>query len=442
MPNCYQIVPGSRLERFGRLNQIASAGRIARLPYELLSVRYSRNAGASRSLSFKTRVMNTTIHKQRRPFDDPVAAPKPHPRFIPPPYTNLQNLSLPLNAIDAALEKRVQSAGKIVFHALGDSGGVYGPEAQEAVAHAMEAQFTGKSDSPAPDDPAFFYHLGDVIYFNGETALYPTQFYEPYQYYPANIFAIPGNHDGDTHVQKGDPPDEEPSLTGFVTNFCDSQRRYLSPYRPTMTQPYVYWTLETPLATIIGLYSNVDGLLDGRGAVEQAKWLQNQLDAAPDDRCLLIAVHHPPYSLDSAHGGYAEIGDAIDRAIQASRTNRYPDIVLSGHVHNYQRFTRTLGKRAIPYVVAGGGGYANKPSRMHRLQKDLATGEQPTTGHATADATVVFEAFNEKDAGFLRITIDKHTLVGEYFIVPFDGSAVSPGDRFTLDWHHHTVKTG
>ena len=158
----------------------------------------------------------------------------------------------------------MQTAGRIVFHAVGDTGGVHGTEAQEAVAHAMETQFTGKSDSPAPDDPAFFYHLGDVIYFNGETALYPTQFYEPYQYYPANIFAIPGNHDGDTQVQKGDPPDNQPSLTGFVTNFCDSQRRYLSPYRPTMTQPYVYWTLETPLATIIGLYSNVHGLLDGR----------------------------------------------------------------------------------------------------------------------------------------------------------------------------------
>jgi DNA repair exonuclease SbcCD nuclease subunit len=50
------------------------------------------------------------------------------------------------------------------------------------------------------------------------TVDYPTQFYEPYQYYPAPIFAIAGNHDGDTRIEKGDPPDTELSLDGFF--FC------------------------------------------------------------------------------------------------------------------------------------------------------------------------------------------------------------------------------
>lgn len=148
----------------------------------------------------------------------------------------------------------------MVFHMVGDTGGVHGAEVQEAIAEHMESQFQN-----APDDPAFYYNLGDVVYFNGLTRHYNDQFYEPYQHYPARIFAIPGNHDGDTQVRPGDEPDSEPTLKGFVTNFCDSQPHYLSAYRPTMTQPYVYWTLDTPLATIIGLYSNVDGLLDGRG---------------------------------------------------------------------------------------------------------------------------------------------------------------------------------
>jgi hypothetical protein len=121
----------------------------------------------------------------------------------------------------------------------------------------------------AAEKPAFFYNLGDVVYFNGQSHYYRRQFYEPYQYYPPHIFAIPGNHDGDVHTRGNDPPVTEPTLTGFLENFCDDQPRHQFPYRATMTQPYVYWTLDAPFATIIGLYSNVDGSLDGRGSFEQ-----------------------------------------------------------------------------------------------------------------------------------------------------------------------------
>ena len=109
--------------------------------------------------------------------------------------------------------------------------------------------------------------------------------------------------------------------------------------------------------TIIGLYSNVDGTLDGRGRSEQQQWFESQLASAQKDRWLLLAVHHPPYSLDSEHGGYPEILDSLERASQKS--GRWPDAVLSGHVHNYQRFSRTIGTRKIPFIVAGAGGNAN-----------------------------------------------------------------------------------
>ncbi|KXV03543.1 hypothetical protein CR51_17160 [Caballeronia megalochromosomata] len=45
---------------------------------------------------------------------------------------------------------------------------------------------------------------------------YIEQFYEPYQYYNAPIFAVPGNHDGDTQTRPGDESDNEPSLCGFI----------------------------------------------------------------------------------------------------------------------------------------------------------------------------------------------------------------------------------
>jgi hypothetical protein len=142
----------------------------------------------------------------------------------------------------------------------------------------MEAQVDAAPDT---EKPAFFYNLGDVVYFNGQSIDYSWQFYEPYQYYQPYIFAIAGNHDGDTHVRRNDPPVNEPTLTGFMNNFCaDSPEPVPTYHRSTMTQPYVYWTLESPFLTIIGLYSNVDGSLDGHGTYEQQGWLRDQLHNA------------------------------------------------------------------------------------------------------------------------------------------------------------------
>ena len=115
---------------------------------------------------------------------------------------------------------------------------------------------------------------------------------------------------------------------------------------------------------------------------------------------LIVAVHHPPYSLDTTHGGYPDIEIALDRIIQS--TGRVPTIVLSGHVHSYQRFQRKLeAKKAIQYVVAGAGGYANTPRLMHKIESDVNNQPLPSR----PDLTLM--AYNDQEPGFLRITIDK-----------------------------------
>jgi hypothetical protein len=138
-------------------------------------------------------------HKQRTPFQQITHEPKTSPRFIPIPFPQPANCTLPLSAILGTDEvNTIQTSGKIVFHAVGDTGGYNGTDTEEAVAEAMEAQFTTNAANTVP---SFFYHLGDVIYYNGQSTLYEAQFYEPYKYYPQVIFAIPGNHDGDTVVE-------------------------------------------------------------------------------------------------------------------------------------------------------------------------------------------------------------------------------------------------
>ncbi len=316
-----------------------------------------------------------------------------------------------------------EKAGRLVFHSVGDTGGVHGTAAQEALAVAMEDQIKTAAHGHRP---AFLYNLGDVVYFNGLRRLYKTEFYEPYQYYPALIFAIPGNHDGETHTFKGDPPDTEPSLAGFFDNFCDTTATHVSPYRMSMTQPYVYWILDAPFVTVIGLYSNVEGSLDARGRYGQQHFLQTALTTAPVDRKLIVAVHHPPFSLDAAHGGTPDILNALDRAF--AKSGRFPDAVLSGHVHNYQRFSRDHDGRKIPYVVAGAGGYANDAKSMHKLQKGLGN---PALPFQTTLSDVRLESYNLLDPGFLRLTADAGGLEIEYFVVPFDGGPVLRFDSVT-----------
>ena len=58
---------------------------------------------------------------------------------------------------------------KMVFHICGDTGGVQNPAPQQLVASAMEADATNNT---ADGDAAFFYHLGDTVYYNGETSEY------------------------------------------------------------------------------------------------------------------------------------------------------------------------------------------------------------------------------------------------------------------------------
>ena len=333
--------------------------------------------------------------KVRRPFGDPVADPKNSPYFEPPPLTNLVNFNLPMSAILPDEAQAAIAAGKLVFHSVGDTGGIHGDSVQITVSDAMEAQITNANNNQ--ETPRFLYMLGDVVYFNGVSYLYGPQFYEPYKHYPAAIVAIAGNHDGDIRTRKNDPPDRETSLFGFMHNFCDSAPQNIYAYRPTMTQPYVYWTLDCPFATIIGLYSNVEGSLDPRGGQEQQSWFEAQMTQAPANKALIVTVHHPPYSLDASHGGTPDIEIAIDRAIQ--NTGRKPDAVFSGHVHDYQRFERTLAGKKIPYVVAGAGGYANTPQLMHRLQKGTFT-----LPYQTTHTDVTLMKYNEVDPGFLRVT--------------------------------------
>ncbi len=322
-----------------------------------------------------------------------------------PPY----HYDLALQRPDIA--QAMTASGHAVFHLVGDTGGIKNGIFQHNVASAMK----GDLNLPKAQRPQFFYHLGDVVYYNGQIADYYDQFYEPYDYYTAPIFAIPGNHDGD-------PVDQtQTSLDGWVAYFMTSTP-HVDPNshdapRVTLSLPNVYYTLLAPYVTIVGMYTNVPegGSIDSI----QQQWLTNELATAPMDRALIVAMHHPIYSFDDHHSGSPRMADALQQAINDSR--RVPNLVLAAHVHNYQRIEQSiLSQGPTPFIVAGNGGYFH----LHGMNAEV---------NATDQATGAQLRFSEHlNHGYVTLTIDSATISGSFTRVDErTGETTSNADTFS-----------
>jgi hypothetical protein len=311
---------------------------------------------------------------------------------------------------------KINADERMVFHAVGDTGGVNTTTYQQQVATYMELDIDpGLPGRPAP---SFFYHLGDVVYYDGEVINYYWEFYEPYLHYPGPIVAIPGNHDGDV-----DPNDQfhqpSDSLKGFVRNFCSQAAVHLPEAsdapRDAMTQPNVYWTLNTPLATIIGLYTNVPE--GGKLGPDQIIWFEQELEHADPGIALILALHHPIYSAYGAHPGSQYLKSIIENA---TKTRRTPDLILTGHVHDYQRFTGSINGNPVTTIVAGAGGYNLKLHTLKRPTFDPNKGSYKFT-----DGPETLDKFNDFQHGYLILDVTKDKIAGSYVAVP-DPAAGDP----------------
>jgi metallophosphoesterase superfamily enzyme len=345
--------------------------------------------------------------------------------------------------ISAADYETIVSKKKLTFHFNGDMGGIKQGMDQMLVAAGMEKDFSPSAD--ASENPAFLYITGDCVYYFGEVSNYYSQFYEPYEHYPGPIFAVPGNHDGETPAvgtaQANEPVN--PTLDGFVRNFCQSKPIKMpesnDSNRTAMTQPNVYWTLLTPLVNIVGLYSNVP---EG-GVVKQPQitWLQNELATLDKDIPLVVTLHHPVYSADAFHSGSTHMKQLIEDA--AKKTGRHPEMVVAGHVHNYQRFTKTMaGGAQVPYLVTGAGGYYH----LHAMQK--VNGQRMVTPVAFKDKDgdpTTLECYSADHHGFLRMEVTNQLMTGRYYEVPRSQELYSKGsqlfDYFEFDWRKRRVHT-
>jgi hypothetical protein len=143
------------------------------------------------------------------------------------------------------------------------------------------------------------------------------------------------------------------------------------------------------------------------------------------DKALIVTIHHPPLSGDTEHSRSTVAEKVLFESFVA--TGKYPHLILSGHVHNYQRFTVQESVKSktieIPCVVAGAGGYS-KLGTLHKIK-----GKAPMAPLQLSD-TLRLECCDDQYFGFMRLEVTKGEIAGTYYSAPYqEGETPKPRSR-------------
>lgn len=367
------------------------------------------------------------------------------------------------------VNKLIEDAGKIIFHALGDSGASNIRKYADEL-HVSDQVTLDAASSSGGNRPAFLFHLGDIVYNFGEAQYYYDQFYDPFRNYPAPIFAIPGNHDS---FVVPDTPEGRTPLDTFQRNFCATERTITreagSLHRTAMIQPSVYFTLDAPFVRIIGLFSNA---LEDPGVISnldhnwptvsnvQIDFLHAQLKKIKDENyqgAVLLATHHPPFSYAPQSAGGGTGGNHGCSTVMLKQIDKvchdegvYPHAFLSAHAHNYQRYSRIIefgGKEIdVPFIVCGDGGHNVNPlvraARGHSAQEPNAGSDVRYLEGKHPPAWVkqlLLEKYDDHNYGYLRVHVDKEELKIGFHQVGVRTLAQSRFDMVTVNLADHTM---
>ena len=243
------------------------------------------------------------------------------------------------------------------------------------------------------ESPDIFLHLGDVAYGEGTWGQLDDYFFTIYADLLHGVPSFPtiGNHEYETAAG-------QPYLDLF---YLFEQTR-----RPADRERY--YAFDYGDVHFVSLDSNGEMLatIDDTAMDDMADWLTDDL-AASTATWKIAYFHHPLYT-STERTPSAELRAKIQPILVAGGV----DLVLAGHVHNYERTAPLVadapatGTDAITYIVQGAGG-------------------------SPLDATTpgaLFAASNGTDYTYLRLTIEGCTATGA--AIADDGRMV---DSFTLD---------
>ena len=114
---------------------------------------------------------------------------------------------------------------------------------------------------------------------------------------------------------------------------------------------------------------------------------------------------------------------SIDDICQS--TGVFPDVFFSAHAHNYQRYTRRIGGKQIPYYVLGTGGIST--------QKTPAATGQPADQNNQTTYDAALQAM-----GYLFVTVSATQFKTEFWQMGQEHT--TPFDPLTLDLTSHLLK--
>ena len=160
----------------------------------------------------------------------------------------------------------------------------------------------------------------------------------------------------------------------------------------------------------------------------QGQWLAQKLDRLPGDvDFVFIVMHHPPYTsssdkmLGEGHAARSHEQE-LAKMLEARQQNlRARIVVLSGHVHNYERHEHG----DITYFVTGGGGahaypierakddrFQSKEVNYHYLQVDVDRGSLKITMRRL-DLTSGTAVWTEPDSVTIKTAATKAATQGK-----------------------------
>jgi Bacterial Ig-like domain/Calcineurin-like phosphoesterase len=235
-----------------------------------------------------------------------------------------------------------------VFVGAGDiaSCGRTGDEATAKLLHNIV-------DDPAAP-PTTVFTTGDNAYEDGKLSEYEDCYRPNWGQFKTRTMPSPGNHEYQT-----------PGASGYFDYFSATPSPPVP--NPGLTPGKGYYSYNLGSWHIISLNSNcsfVETSTSGGGCAagsDQVTWLKDDLAANSYTKCTLAYWHHPLFSSGSLSGGNSNMKPFWD-ALYAAKA----DVVLNGHVHNYERFAPQDSngelpadpERGIREFVVGTGGYS------------------------------------------------------------------------------------
>jgi len=299
------------------------------------------------------------------------------------------------------VELQLQVSTPFHFVAYGDSR-FHDPKDTKAANPAVRQALV---QAIAQTNPAFISFGGDIVYngydkddwkvWDSETVVWRT---DKIPVYPAL-----GNHD--LHG------DEKTALANYFERFPDLKNSR-------------YYSVRAANTLMLVLDSSQD-----ETSGPQGQWLAQKLDHLSGDvDFVFIVLHHPPYTSSSdmkifggGHSGRSQEQE-LAKMLEARQQNlRARIVVLSGHVHNYERHehggvtyfvTGGAGAHAYPVERARGDLFQSKDVNYHYLEVDVDRGHLKVTMHRL-DLASGKAAWTEPDSVAISVPAAKAAAQGK-----------------------------